>query len=106
MPDLISEIKNDLSDPNQEFIREFFIAKKVWTINSGERRLIYYEEEHPKIWEMVNVLDNLGYVTKVKSGTAPIYRMTEDFVRLILNIGLFCLFSILVHILKKKIPMC
>jgi len=33
-------------DPKQELIREFFIAKKVWTINFGdERRLIYYEEE-------------------------------------------------------------
>jgi len=87
MPDLISEMKNDLSDQNQDLIREFFIAKKVWTINFGEeRRFIYYEEEHPRIWEMVNVLDNLGYVTKVKSGTAPIYRMNEDFVRLILNV--------------------
>lgn len=88
MPDLISEMKNDLSDPKQELIREFFIAKKAWTINFGEeRRLIYYEEEHPDLRVKINVLDNLGYISKVKSGTAPIYRMTEDFVRLVLNTG-------------------
>jgi len=88
MPDLISEMKNDLSDPNQELIREFYVAKKVWTIIFGdERRFIYYEEEHPGIWEKVNVLDNLGYVAEVESGTAPIYRMTEDFVRLVLKNG-------------------
>lgn len=52
-----------------------------------KRRFIYYEEEHPGIWEKVNVLDNLGYVAEVEHGTAPIYRMTEDFVRLVLKNG-------------------
>jgi hypothetical protein len=88
MPDLISEMKNDLCDPKQEFIREFFLAKKDWTINFGEeRRFIYYEEEHPDLRVKINVPDNLGYISKVKSGSAPIYRMTEDFVRLVLNTG-------------------
>ena len=86
MPDLISEMREDLSNSDQRLIREFFIAKRVWTINFGdERRFIYYEEEHPRIWEMTNILDNFGYIIKVKSGTLPIYRMTEGFVRLVLN---------------------
>ncbi len=84
MPDLISEMKKDISVPENKFIREFFLAKKSWTINFGdERRFIYYEEEHRGLWEKIKVLDNLGYVSIVKSGTAPIYRMKEDFVKLL-----------------------
>ena len=32
MPDLISEMKNDLSKPENKLIREFFISKRTWII--------------------------------------------------------------------------
>ncbi len=84
MPDLISEMKKDLYNPELRPIREFFIAKKAWTINFGEEpRFIYYEEDHPGLWGTAKVLDNFGYVIEVRPGTLPIYRMTEDFVRLL-----------------------
>lgn len=34
MPDLISEMKKDLFNPELKPIREFFVAKKTWTIIS------------------------------------------------------------------------
>ena len=84
MPDLFAEMKKDLYDPELKPVREFFIAKKNWTINFGEEpRFIYYEEDHPGLGGTIKVLDNLGYVVEVRSGVLPIYRMTEDFVRLI-----------------------
>ena len=63
IPDLISEMKKDLYNPELKPIREFFIAKKAWTINFGEEpRFIYYEEDHPGLWGKIKVLDNFGYV--------------------------------------------
>jgi hypothetical protein len=84
MPDLISEMKKDLFNPELKPIREFFIAKKTWTINFGdEPRFIYYEEDHPGLWGKIKVLDNFGYVIEIRPGTLPIYRMKEDFVKLL-----------------------
>jgi hypothetical protein len=87
MPDLISEMKKDLYNPELRPIREFFVAKKAWTINFGEEpRFIYYEEDHAGLRGKAKVLDNFGYVIEVRPGTLPIYRMTEDFVKLIKTI--------------------
>lgn len=88
MPDLISEMKNDLSKQENKLVREFFIAKKTWSITFGDEvRFIYYEEEHPRLRSKISVLHNLGYITEIRSGDLPIYRMTEGFVRLILTYG-------------------
>jgi hypothetical protein len=84
MPELIFEMKSDIYNPEQKPIREFFIAKKTWSINFGdEPRFIYYEEDHPGLRAKIKVLDNLGYVIEVRPGDLPIYRMTENFVRLL-----------------------
>lgn len=85
MPDLISEMKNDLSKPEQKLIREFFLTKRAYSLNPGNLSFVYYEDDHPGLHGKIHVLENLGYVTDITPGNAPMYRMTEDFVKLVLN---------------------
>lgn len=84
MPDLIDEIKKDLNNPEQSLIREFFLSKKAYSINTGDTpRFIYYSDDHPGLQSKVHILENQGYVRDITPGNAPMYRMTEDFVRLL-----------------------
>jgi hypothetical protein len=83
MPDLISEMKNDLSNPEQSLIREFFLSKKSYSLNPGGPAFIYYVDDHQGLQSKIHILENNGYVKDITPGNAPMYRMTEDFVRLL-----------------------
>jgi hypothetical protein len=83
MPELISEMKRDLDDPERRFIREFFLTKKGYRVNAASPCLVYYDDDHPGIQGKIHVLENLGYVIDITPGNTPKYRMTEEFVRLV-----------------------
>jgi hypothetical protein len=84
MPDLINEIKKDLNNPEQRLIREFFISKKSYSLNVGDSpSFVYYVDDHIGLQSKVHILENHGYVKDITPGNAPMYRMTEDFVRLL-----------------------
>lgn len=86
MPELISEMRADLSKDDQEFVREFFLVSKKWTMNYGEtRRFTYFFEDHSNLEGKVQVLENYGFVLNVRPGPAKIYRMTEEFVDFLLE---------------------
>lgn len=86
MPDLIVEMKNDLL--GNKFVREFFLSKRSLALNTGDDPcFIYYEDEHPGLQNKIHVLENLRYIKDITPKNAPMYRMTEDFVRLILTYG-------------------
>jgi hypothetical protein len=89
MPELISEIKKDLSDPENTFKREFVIkAKSVIFCWGDDGGLEYHTEDHPNLQGKINVLENLGYIINVAKGNQyPRWRMTEEFVKLILKEG-------------------
>jgi hypothetical protein len=84
MPDLISEMKNDLSNPDNSLIREFFLTKRSLSLNTGGPAFIYYFDDHQGLQSKVHILENHGYIKDITPGSAPMYRMTEDFVRLLL----------------------
>lgn len=89
MSDLISEMKKDLSDPESTFTREFVIKRKSTTFNWDEGGgFEYYTEDHPKLQGKIHVLENRGYIANVAKGDQyPRWRMTEEFVKLILEDG-------------------
>ncbi len=87
MPKLISEMKEDLSGPENMFKREFVIKSKssvfCWGDDGG---LEYHTEDHPNLQGKINVLENLGYFVNIAKGDQyPRWRMTEEFVKLILK---------------------
>lgn len=89
MPELIKEIKNDLSKEDQKFIREFFVLedRKVHLGGSEKPRLVYYEEDHRDLRCKIDILENQGFLSDVTTGIVPIYRMTEEFVELLNKYG-------------------
>jgi hypothetical protein len=88
MPDLIAEMKKDLSEDNGAFVREFFVMSKRHILGGSEKpRFIYYLEDHENLRGKMDVLENNGYLIDVTPGNTPVYRMTEEFVGLVLAHG-------------------
>lgn len=82
MPKLFAEMKTDLQGPDNEFVREFFVSpRRGVNINDNQRRFVYYEEEHKNLMGKLQVLEGHGFLGDVTPGNAPMYRMTEEFVR-------------------------
>jgi len=87
MPELITEFKTDLSTEDNKLIREFFVLpdRKVSLGGSVKPRFIYYEDEHKGLRNKIDILENHGFIIDVTPGNTPIYRMTEEFVELIMK---------------------
>lgn len=84
MPELILEFKEDLSEGNQEVRHFFLIPNEKVVFNAREHCFVYYEDRHVNLRGKVAILENHGYVVDVTTGNAPKYRMTEEFVDLLL----------------------
>jgi len=89
MPELITEIKTDLSKQDHRLTREFFVLedRKVHLGGSEKPRLVYYEEDHKDLRCKIDLLENQGFLVDVTIGNAPIYRMSEELVELINKYG-------------------
>lgn len=85
MPELIAEMKNDLLQPGEGLIREFFLSNKGYVLNAGSKCFVYYEDDHPDLQSKIHILENLGFIIDITPGNAPKYRMTEEFVQLVLS---------------------
>ena len=89
MPELFAEMKTDLSNEKNRLIREFFVlpSKRVCLGSSEKPRFIYYEDEHEGLRSKIDILENQGHLMDVTPGNAPIFRMSNEFVELILKHG-------------------
>jgi len=84
MPELIDEMKDDLK--NDSSVREFCVSSKNHALGAqSKKRFIYYEEDHDNLISKIDILENNGFITNVSPKNLPIYRMTEEFVGLIIN---------------------
>jgi len=86
MPKLIAEMKADLSTEEGKHVREFFVMSRKHVLGGSEKpRFSYYEEDHVNLRGQIDILENQGYLTDVTPKNTPIYRMSEEFVRLVLE---------------------
>lgn len=87
MPELIAEMKKDLTEDGRSTIRDFFISERniAITLGAGETRFAYYVDDHQNLRSKVTVLENHGYINLIESGYTPTYRMTERFVAFIVQ---------------------
>lgn len=85
MPTLIEEIKQDLTRPGQENIREFIIIRKSWTVNLSTPCFIYYLDDHENLLADLQVLENYGFIYNISSTKLVRYKFSEDFVSFILD---------------------
>ena len=85
MFELLAEMKQDLTQDESGLVREFFILpKKSIPVNSFKPRFTYYEEEHDHLMNKIDLLEQYGFVADVTIQNTPIYRMTEEFVELLM----------------------
>jgi hypothetical protein len=85
MPELIAEMKKDFMGEDGEFVREFFVMSKRHILGGTEKnRFVYYEEDHDNLHGKIDILENRRYIVDVTPGNTPIYRMSEEFVKLVL----------------------
>jgi hypothetical protein len=89
MPELFRAMAEDVSAPDQGFIREFFLLEsRKGIFNAGQRCFAYYGEDHVDLAGKIHILENMGYVTNITTpGKAPKYRMTEEFIALLRERG-------------------
>ena len=88
MPNFIVELKSDLSDSPD--VREFFVLPKGVTLGGSEiPRFIYHYEKKSgnNLENKMQILENMFYVSVKNPKNTPIYRMTEDFVKLVKKYG-------------------
>jgi hypothetical protein len=87
MPELIAEMKSDLAGDGNSHIREFFVLpnKRVRLGGSEKPRFIYYEDQHENLRGKLDVLENEGYIMDVTPKNTPIFRMSEEFVELLMK---------------------
>lgn len=84
MPDLIQEMRDDLTQKPQ--VREFFLLQEgsAFGIKNSDAFEYRFSEKRP-VLSWAKTLENHGYVQDVTPGNTPKYRMTEEFVGLILK---------------------
>ena len=88
MPELILEMKKDLTNPKTQFLREFFVISKHHSLNTGgKNELVYYFEEHDYLEGKCQILENEGYLINVTPVNATKYRFNEHFVEMIKKYG-------------------
>lgn len=86
MPKLIKEMKVDLSKPHLKIKREFFVnPNRSIRLNVPSDTLVYYENDHIALKDNMVLLENKGFITDITPGNAPKYRMSEEFVELIMQ---------------------
>ena len=85
IPELVSVLRKDLSDPQKMSVRDIFVVSRELSFEGGAGALVYYTEDHPELDVNFEVLVNNGYVADVTRYNVKKYRMSEDFVALLLH---------------------
>lgn len=88
MPKLLEEMLEDIKNDKTKIVREFFVLPNERVLLSTDKaRFLYYEDKHENLQGKIDILESNSYVVDVTTGNAPIYRMTEEFVDLLLKFG-------------------
>ncbi len=76
MPDLLAEMRRDLSEC--PLTREFTVLKKIWVYSSSkERDTVYFYEDHPDIENKLRVLQNCGPMQNISFNNTLRYVISE-----------------------------
>jgi hypothetical protein len=87
MPKLIEEMQQDLVNPENAHLREFYVLPNDRVLfNSGGRRyLCYFEAKHRDLLHKLRILEDYGYIQEVTHTDTPMFRMTEAFVSFVVK---------------------
>lgn len=85
VPELMAEMRKDLSEVGNEYIREFFLADKSWIMNNRDECFAYYFNDFKNLPGQLHVLENYKFVIDISPNSIKWYRMSEEFVDFLLN---------------------
>lgn len=86
MPELIKEMKNDISGREINQCREFVILpKRSIPFQSKQPVFYYYEDEHPYLISNIRILEDYDFVTDITQTSTPCYQFSEEFVKMLLK---------------------
>ncbi len=90
MPSVIGEMRTDLKGDGSLVVREIaIIPSRNLIFNSSKRRFVYYEDEHEDLRPKIDILEQAGFLELVRSGDFPFYRMSDEFVELLVTTAAF-----------------
>lgn len=86
-PEFLMDLARALKDEKTKLIREFFVLpnQRVILGGSSKPRLVYFEDAYENLLNKLDILEDYGFILDVRIGRTPIYRMTPEFVRLLLT---------------------
>jgi hypothetical protein len=89
LPKLIEEMRSDVKGESNGYVREFFIiSSRRIVFNYGDtKRFSYFAEDHEDLKNQIQIVESYGYVTLMREGDCPMYRMTEEFVGRLLGMA-------------------
>ncbi|MGQ7956826.1 hypothetical protein ACUTAF_03740 [Pseudomonas sp. SP16.1] len=84
-PEIIEEMRSDISSPQGKGVRAFFIKESNTVIAfTSEPCFEYHTDKHPELRAAVLYLAQHGFVQDITPGNTPMYRINErlvDFLR-------------------------
>ena len=84
MPDLLAEMKADVVGDKTGLVRELVLLPSRGVIFNGSKpRFLYYEDAHSDLRNKISLLSDDHYLSEVSTTDTPIFRMSEQFVRLL-----------------------
>lgn len=81
MPDLLTEMKTDLSVPEHSEWREFFVIPKGVQLWASENSFVYEDDGRNTYLSKARILEEYGYVVDITPGNADMFRMRDSFVK-------------------------
>mgnify|MGYP000990332422 CR=1 FL=1 len=86
MPELIKEMRDDISSEDMKKCKEFIILPTKGTVfNSNEPLFSYFESEHQYLRSNIRVLEENGFVIDITNTNTPRYQFDEDFLSMLLK---------------------
>ena len=84
MPELFKKMRNDLLEDKSELVAEFVVLRnRKISFSSSKKRFYYFDEDHSDLQGKIDLLVDHGLIADVRTGNAPIYRMSQEFIDLL-----------------------
>ena len=84
MPELMRRMQQDLTQ--EPLVRDFFVLSHPSHFGGSSTPAFRYSGDvYPGLHSMAQILENHGYVLDITPATLPKYRMTEEFVTLVMK---------------------
>lgn len=87
MPELIGHLKSLLSQSGTSLVREIVVlANRRVVFTPSKKCFLLMADRYTDLAGKISILENSGYIVVVTRENAEIYRLTEEFVKLILAV--------------------